>query len=98
VSGVYAIECAHGPFGPQLLGAIEARTVGRDPPGAGVVRHRELGQLVHHLEIGEARLRGELVAEGHPVVERAHGERELAVRGPRLFDADLQLVVMIADA
>ncbi len=95
---LHAVERAHRTLRPQLLGAIEPRPVRSDPPGAGIVRHRELRQLVHDLEIGETRLLRELVAEGHPVVERADGEREFAIWRPRFFDADLQLVVVIADS
>ena len=93
-----AVEGAHRSLRPELLGAVEPRPVGRDPPGARVVRHRELGQLVHDLEVAEVGLRRELVAERHAVVEGAHRQRELAVRTRGLLDGDFELVMVIADA
>ncbi len=93
-----AVERAHGARRPQLLGAIESRPVGGNPPGARVVGHDELGQLVHDLEVGEAGLRGEFIAEGDAVVEGTDGYGELAVGRSSFGDRDLQLVVVIANA
>ena len=95
---LYAVERAHRRRREQLLGAIEPRPVGWDRPGARIVRHGKLGQLIHDLEVAEGRLGRKLVAERHPVVERPEGDHELSIRGDRFLDVQFQFVVMVADA
>ena len=94
---LYAVECAHRRRREQLFGAIEPRPVGWDRPRARVIRHGELGQLIHDFEVAERRLRGKLVAERHAVVEGSEGDHELPIRGGGFLDVQPQLVVMITN-
>ena len=95
---LHAVQDAHRRRGVQLLGAVEPRPVRRDPPGAGVIRQRELGQLVGDGELAEAGLFGELVAETHAVVEHPEHHGEPPAWRCRFDDGHAELVVMVADA
>ena len=79
----HVLQLAHlrqlGLRGHELLRGV----VARDPPGRVVARHRELGEFLLDLEVGQCVLQRELVAEAEAVVIQAethlhHGA--LAVR------------------
>src|SRR5260221_3829854 len=93
-----AVERADRALGEEVLGAIQARSVGGDPPRAAVVCEGKLRELVGDLVVGDARLVRQLVTETDAVVEGADSERKVAIWRRGLGDLNAQLVVMIADA
>ena len=95
---LHAVERADRSGRIQLLGAVLARVVGRDPPGAGIVSQGKFGQFVADLERAEPGLLGNLIPERHPVVEGAHPQGEPAGRRGGFQHPDRQLVVLVMHA
>ena len=95
---LYAVERAHRSRRVEHFGSVLSWPVRGDPPGTGVVGERELRQLIRDLEGCQPGLGGKLVPEADAVVERAHSDREPAVRRGGLHHVDRQFVVVIAHA
>ncbi len=95
---LYAVERAHRSRRVELFGSVLSWPVRGNPPGTGVVGERKLRQLIRDLEGCQPGLGGKLVPEADAVVERAHSDREPAVRRGGLHHVDRQFVVVIAHA
>src|SRR5260221_1046912 len=93
-----AVERADRALGEELLGAVQARSVGGDPPRAAVVCEGKLRELVGDLVVRDARLGRQLVTETDAVVEGADSERKVGIWRCGLGDLNAHFVVMIEEA